>query len=274
MLRRHLTGLGGLLRFVSPRYAGYKRSVFKRPPSVFPRPVLRSIIWEYGKTPTFIGLRGISVANESETHRSSPTHRLAILLLAQLVFQTYLPSASAGPQSRETLLANPLLARQPILFVVRHQYARDHHNTGTMFHPGEINAGSFRGGGAIRTIDFGQGGKVTTLWESSRGVARDPDVRFDGKRIVFAMRPDGSKPYHIFEMNADGGDLRQLTFGPHASDIDPCYLPDGRIVFASTRDPKYCGCNRHIQANLFVMDADGPTCASLGETTCLNRVRV
>ncbi len=165
---------------------------------------------------------------------------------------------------REALLANPLLNSRPLLFVVRKQFAPDHHNTGTMFQPGEINAGSFQGGGAIRTIDIGQGGKITTLWESVRGVARDPDVRFDGKKIVFAMRPDGTQPYHIFEMNADGSDLVQLTFGPLATDIDPAYLPDGRIVFASTRDPKYCGCNRHIQANLFVMDADGANVHQIG----------
>ena len=189
---------------------------------------------------------------------------MAIFLLGLLFLQALLCSAPAERLDREAVLTGSVLTRQPILFVVRNQYARDHHNTGTMFHPGEINGGSFRGGGAIRTIDFAQGGKVTTLWESSTGVARDPDVRFDGKKIVFAMRPDGSRPYHIFEMNADGTGLVQLTFGPNASDIDPCYLPDGRIVFASTRDPKYCGCNRHIQANLFVMDADGANVRQIG----------
>ena len=189
---------------------------------------------------------------------------MVVCLLGLLFPQMLLIAAPAQSVNREAVLANPLLTRQPILFVVRNQYARDHHNTGTMFHPGEINAGSFRGSGAIRTIDFARDGRVTTLWESSTGVARDPDVRFDGKKIVFAMRPDGSQPYHIFEMDADGTGLTQLTFGSSASDIDPCYLPDGRIVFASTRDPKYCGCNRHIQANLFVMEADGANVRQIG----------
>ena len=51
---------------------------------------------------------------------------------------------------REALLANPLLSGQPLLFVVRAQYAPDHHNTETMFQTGEINTGSFHGGGALR----------------------------------------------------------------------------------------------------------------------------
>ena len=48
------------------------------------------------------------------------------------------------------------------------------------------------------------------------------------------------------------------------ADIDPVYLPDGQIVFASTRDTKYCGCNQHIQANLFRMHADGSNIHQIG----------
>ena len=53
---------------------------------------------------------------------------------------------------REALLANPLLSGQPLLFVVRPQYAPDHHNTETMFQTGEINTASFHGGGALKTM--------------------------------------------------------------------------------------------------------------------------
>ena len=168
---------------------------------------------------------------------------------------------------REALIANPLVGGHPVVFVVRGQYLRDHHNTGTIFQPGELNAGSFRGGGAIRSVDFAHGGKATTLLQTSEGVVRDLEVGFDGRKLLFAMRPSAVEPYHIFQMNADGTELVQLTFGQDASDIDPAYLPDGRMVFASTRDPKYCGCNRHIQANLFVMDADGANLHQIGRNT-------
>jgi hypothetical protein len=40
--------------------------------------------------------------------------------------------------------------------------------------------------------------------------------------------------YHLFEMNLDGSGLRQLTHGKY-DDFDGRYLPDGRIVFLSTR---------------------------------------
>ena len=40
--------------------------------------------------------------------------------------------------------------------------------------------------------------------------------------------------YHLFEMNLDGLGLRQITHGKY-DDFDGRYLPDGRIVFLSTR---------------------------------------
>ncbi len=162
---------------------------------------------------------------------------------------------------------DPLLTAQPIVFVARQQYAPDHHNTETMFQTGEINTASFRGGSAIRTIDFAAGGALKTLLDVPQGVARDIEVSFDGTRILFSLRHDITDDYHIYEMNADGSGLRQLTFGSGISDIDPIYLPDDRILFSSTREPKYCMCNRHIMCNLFTMDADGANIQQIGHST-------
>jgi hypothetical protein len=167
---------------------------------------------------------------------------------------------------REALLANQLVCGQPILFVVRQQYRSDHHNTATMFQTGEINTASFQGGGAIKTLDVATG-ETKTLLDVPEGVARDPDVRFDGKKILFSMRRDLRDDYHLYEMNADGSEVIQLTFGSEVSDIDPIYLPDGRILFTSTREPKYCMCNRHIMGNLFTMNADGSNIQQIGHST-------
>jgi len=167
----------------------------------------------------------------------------------------------------DALVANPLVSSRPIAFVVRHQYRHDHHNTATMFQTGEINAGSFRGGGALKTIALASGATVRTLLELPSGAARDPDVSFDGTRILFSMRRDIKDDYHVYEINTDGTGLRQLTFGGGVADIDPLYLSDGRIAFTSTREPKYCMCNRHIMGNLFRMDADGANIHQIGRST-------
>jgi hypothetical protein len=168
---------------------------------------------------------------------------------------------------REALLANPLLCSRPILFVVRAQYLPDHHNTATLFQTGEINTGSFRGGGALKTIDFGRGGAVKTLVDAPDGIVRDPDVHFDGERILFSMRHGIGDDYHLYEIGADGGSFRRLTHAAGVADVDPLYLPDEAIAFSSTREPKYCMCNRHIMANLFRMKADGSNITQIGKST-------
>jgi len=167
---------------------------------------------------------------------------------------------------REALLANPLVCRQPLLFVVRKQYARDHHNTETMFQTGEINTGSFAGGGALKRLDV-LSGQTTTLVDLPEGVVRDPDVHFEGRRMLVALRKNRADDYHIYELNADGTGLKQLTRGAGVTDIDPFYLPDGRIGFTATREPKYCMCNRHIMGNLYTMEADGANLQQIGHST-------
>ncbi len=168
---------------------------------------------------------------------------------------------------RRALVANPLVSDGPLLFIVREQYLKDHHNTATMFQTGEINAKKFRGGGTIKTIHFGRNGLVTTLYESPHGVARDPDVSFDGRKILFSLRRDPKDDYHIYELIVDSNELKQLTFGSGVSDIDPIYLPDGKILFSSTREPKYCMCNRHIMGNLFTMSGDGSDIQQIAHST-------
>lgn len=148
----------------------------------------------------------------------------------------------------------------PIVYVARQQYAPDHHNTGTDFTAGDVSCHNLRPGSAIRRLD---GTNVTTLLDCPAGVVRDLEVSYDAKRLLFSMRREAWENFSVWEMNADGTGLRQVTDGT-ASDVDPCYLPDGRIAFCSNRDAKYCGCNWHLQNNVFRVDADGSHLRQLG----------
>jgi hypothetical protein len=162
---------------------------------------------------------------------------------------------------------HPVLRQHKVAYVMRPQYPKDHHNTGTDFAVGEVSAGRVSLGSAIRTVDFADSEKTATLLDLPQGLIRDLEVSYDGARLLFAMRREAKDNFHIFEMNADGSGLKQLTVRADAVDMDPAYLPDGRIVFSSTRDQKYCGCNQHIQANLFAMNADGTNIRQLGRNT-------
>ena len=174
--------------------------------------------------------------------------------------------AAAG-MSADAAPLPEVVRRHLIAYVTRQQYAPDHHNTGTDFTVGEVSHRNLRQGAAIRTVDFARNGLTATLLEAPQGLIRDLEVSHDGTRLLFAMRRNAAENFRIFEMHADGSGLRQLTDRADAADMDPVYLPDGRIVFSSTRDLKYCGCNQHIMANLFVMNADGSDIRQLGRST-------
>ncbi len=67
------------------------------------------------------------------------------------------------------------------------------------------------------------------------GACADPEVSYDGKKILFAMKVNRNSRWRIYEINTDGTNLVQLTEGSAGDDMDPAYLPNGQIVFTSTR---------------------------------------
>ena len=153
-----------------------------------------------------------------------------------------------------------------IIYVERAQYVSDHHNTATMFQKGEVNEASFTGPSALKVFNLGTS-ETLTLLACEEGIIRDPELSFDGETVIFSMRRNRDDGYHIYEVGSDGSNLKQLTFADQVTDIDPLYLPDGSIIFSSTREPKYCMCNRHIMANLYLMDGDGANIIQIGNST-------
>lgn len=97
----------------------------------------------------------------------------------------------------------------------------------------------------------------TVLIDSPDGVVRDPEVSTDGNRLLFSWKKDVRDEFHLYEMNLQNKEITQLTFGAGAADIEPKYLPDGRIIFCSTRCVQTVDCWYTSPANIFVCDADG-----------------
>jgi len=108
--------------------------------------------------------------------------------------------------------------------------------------------------------------QVTVLLDDPEGGFRDPRVHYDGGKILCAYRPGGTHHYHLCEVNVDGSGFRQLTFGD-CDDVDPAYLPDGGIVFASSRCNRFVACNRVPAAIIYRMDADGGNIRCLSANT-------
>jgi len=189
---------------------------------------------------------------------------LFISVLLLLFFGSY--AEDPGIRESEGTKSSTDELPEKLIFIVRNQYKQDHHNTATIFQTGEINTNSFEGGAALKVLNTNTG-KTSTLLETETGVIRDPEISFDGKKIIFSYRKSIKDDYHIYEIDSDGSHLKQLTFAPGVSDIDPLYLPNNQIIFSSTREPKYCMCNRHIMANLYRMNPDGSNIVQLGRST-------
>ncbi len=126
--------------------------------------------------------------------------------------------------------------------------------------------------------------ELDALLADPRGGVRDPQVSYDGKKVLFSYRPGGTEQYHLYELLLDPAEklrmtkdemsrqpdairhssfvIRQLTSGPY-DDIEPAYLPDGGIVFVSSRCKRWVNCWLTQVAVLHRCDADGSNLRAL-----------
>ncbi|GIV76517.1 MAG: hypothetical protein KatS3mg050_0911 [Litorilinea sp.] len=138
--------------------------------------------------------------------------------------------------------------------------------------------------GSLRTLVDGANPTAASLYLID---VNAPDVSYDGRQIVFAGLPAGNydpnstrdqNAWRIYVINADGSGLRPVTTSDldysqldmsrlgqaqnafraqGYDDTDPAWLPDGRIVFASTRWPSFGQYSGVRTTNLYVVNADG-----------------
>ncbi len=99
-------------------------------------------------------------------------------------------------------------------------------------------------------------GELKVILEDPTGGIRDPQMHYDGQKILFSYRKGGTHVFHLYEINIDGSGLRQLTDGPD-DDIEPTYCPDGSIVFCSSRCRRFVNCWYTRVATLYRCNADG-----------------
>ena len=94
------------------------------------------------------------------------------------------------------------------------------------------------------------------LLDAGSGAIGTPCVSYDGKTIYFPMAPAGEAFFHLYRLPAAGGTPVRLTEGPF-HDIDPCELPDGRLVFSSTRAGTFEEYHNPPSRALFTLEPNG-----------------
>jgi formylglycine-generating enzyme required for sulfatase activity len=130
---------------------------------------------------------------------------------------------------------------------------------------------NFQGNGYLREIAFDNeigvlspvhpGGQLTTLYRPDKPVfVGDLKLHFDADRLLFSSVGSHDR-WQIFEVGVNGQGLRQVTRGDESDvdNYDSCYLPDERILFASSACFQSVPCERRCDevANFCVMNADG-----------------
>jgi HEAT repeat protein len=103
------------------------------------------------------------------------------------------------------------------------------------------------------------------LVDAGRGALGSPSVTFDGDAILVSMAYDDEPFFHVYRIPTAGGAPQRLTDGPF-HDIDPVELPDGRIVFTSTRIGRFEEYHNPPSRSLFVMHPDGSDVRPLTHT--------
>jgi len=173
----------------------------------------------------------------------------------------FLAVLAAGPwraqaESRLDDLRSGMYGRfDEIVFAVRTQANDGHWYANFGYYslaPEKTNYGT---GGRLCAWNI-QTGQMRVLLDDAAGAVRDPCVRYDAQKILFSYRRGGTPTYHLYDIGMDGKGLRQLTDGDY-DDIEPCYLPDGEIVFVSARARRWVNCWLTQVATLHRCHADG-----------------
>ena len=179
--------------------------------------------------------------------------KLPRLLATTLALLGAISSATADVRS-DVLARAPTL--KEIVFAVRKPNDRDPHWYANFGYYGpDENRPAYRPGGRLCKLDL-TSGLVTTLIDDPQGGIRDPALNHDATRILFAWRKGTDAHYHLHDCRLDGSDVRQLTDGPW-DDFEPSHLPDGGIVFVSSRCKRWVNCWLTQVATLHRCDADG-----------------
>ena len=208
-----------------------------------------------------------------------PTHPLTaticlLLLMAEAVLCAPVspPSAEGGGGLLARFLSGPMAGVEEIVFAARGVNPTDGHwyaNFGYYSHDPERKA--WVEGTKLYKLNL-RTRELTALLDDPRGGVRDPQVSYDGKKVLFSYRPGGTEQYHLHEMELDAvtdpksevrsSKLKQLTSGPF-DDLEAAYLPDGGIVFVSSRCKRWVNCWLTQVAVLHRCDADGSNIRAL-----------
>jgi formylglycine-generating enzyme required for sulfatase activity len=175
-----------------------------------------------------------------------------------------LPAAGAIIDfKRRVLLSNPVIDFDRILTVQRNRPGKGK-SKGNVGQTGmaanwlvntSVPKNGWEGAIGIMSLD----GKFAPLTESTFFMG-DVNLHFDAEKALFSSIAKNNT-WQVFELNIKDKSIRQVSSGKHPDihNFDPCYLPDGKIIYVSTSGFQGVPCigGGGDIANLHVMNNDG-----------------
>ncbi len=191
--------------------------------------------------------------------------RIAILLVLAVAGVLAAPAV--------TRLEGPWGSTSEVLFCTRLRYDDPHWYANIGYYCDDQDRKAYTGNGQpdvsrLYRLDLASG-RTTTLFDAGGGSIRDPQVHYDGGKVLFSYRPAGSDFYHLYELDLTApapSTPRPLTDGPF-DDYEPCYLPDGGIVFVSTRCQRWVNCWMTQVGVMYRCDGDGANIEPISANT-------
>lgn len=158
---------------------------------------------------------------------------------------------------RTLMFADPAVDFSQVLLVdnpfPNNMFGHNAHESGHRNQYGTTNTG-----GRLLVLDgLHPGAPLRDLAPGAEGVFWRPDLSFDGKTVLYCFLPKDGPSYNLYTVGTDGQRVKRLTDTPY-DDLDPVWLPDGHILFSTTRANTYVRCLP--QSRAFVLaraDADG-----------------
>ncbi len=169
-------------------------------------------------------------------------------------------------ERRRLLRLQTVLAKAPRIVFTKHRTLRPSFFAYTEGQSDAQNERHFLPGSELCLLEMqGIHGQVRTLVPDRSGAIRDPAVSWDGERVVFAWKKSLEEDdYHLYELQMASGEIRQITSGVGFADYEPAYLPNGDLIFSSTRCVQTVDCWWTEVSNLYTCNADGRLLRRLG----------
>ena len=196
--------------------------------------------------------------------------------------------------ARNVILKQPELDFDEIAFAYRHTF-----HSGPNITNGGKSYHIKPGGDIYIKKGFDPTGNLKPLIGDNlpQGHMQGMDLWYDADRIIFsyAKQPDYfnevmmesdqgfddwpnglSGPALLYEIDLKTGEIKQLSFHPYNSDVEPSYLPDGDVVFSSTRSNFGSQCSGSFFqdkkiTNLYKMSPDGSNIRSISNNKDFDR---